>query len=169
MRVDFANGTSKIQNKETDTFFVGFNNYLFLRKSCYQCRYAGDERIADFTLADFWGVPLDKISDLQRRFGVSLLLTNSRKAQEILPKLSKEFYYREIDPLSAIPYNQALEKPSTKNPKRDEFFSLFEKKDFDLLIHKYNSKLYTKYQIKQIMFKIIGKEHALRLIKKIKG
>lgn len=172
MRVDFANGTSKIQNKDTDTFFVGFNNYLFLRRSCYQCRYAGDERIADFTLADFWGVPLDKIPDLQRKFGVSLLLTNSRKAEEILPELSKEFYYKEIDPQSAIPFNQALVKPSTINPNREEFFSLLGKKGFDSLVYRYNRKFYAKKRIRHLMNTVLGEKHAaglIKTIKKIKG
>ena len=73
MRVDFNDGTRFIDNKETGTYFVGFNHYLFLRKSCYECRYVGTDRISDITLADFWGVDQVKITQHEKSLGVSVI------------------------------------------------------------------------------------------------
>ena len=56
MKLVFNDGSSAIMNKETDTFFTAFNNNLILRESCYSCKYCGDERISDFTLAYHWGI-----------------------------------------------------------------------------------------------------------------
>ena len=169
MRIDFSDGTSKVQNKGTDTFFVGFNNYLFLRKNCYQCRYTGQERIADFTLADFWGVPLDKIPDKQRRYGVSLILTNTKKAEEILPELSKDFYYEKIDGNLAIPYNQSLREPGTMDPNRNNFFSNLDHSDFDSLVHKYCGNYIIRRRIKDFLYMILGENKVNNMIKCVRS
>ena len=169
MKIEFNDGTSSIQNKELDTFFVGFNSYLFLRDSCYNCKYAGSERIADFTLADYWGVPLDSIPDKQRKFGVSVLLTNTKLAGKILPELSKEFYFKEIDPKNAISHNQAFEKPSTINDNRAQFFSKLSNYNFDALVHRFERKYYLKYHVRQIMFRVIGEERTVKLVQHIKN
>ena len=52
---DFAVLPISLKDKYTDTYFVGFNSNIFLRESCYRCKYCGQERISDFTAADFWG------------------------------------------------------------------------------------------------------------------
>lgn len=169
MRLDFVDGTSKVQNKGTDTFFVGFNNYLFLRENCYQCRYTGEDRIADFTLADFWGVPLDKIPEKQRKYGVSLVLTNTEQASRILKELTGEFYYKEIDRKLAIPYNQSLKAPGEKDPNRDNFFQNLDQTDFDKLVHKYCKDYFIKRRIKDNIYKILGKKRTDNVIRNIKG
>ena len=87
MKLFFTDGTSVTQDKYTDTYFVGFNSNIFLRESCYNCKYCGQERIADFTAADFWGVTNKRVSKQQLYDGVSVLLVNTDKAKKILPDL----------------------------------------------------------------------------------
>lgn len=55
MKLIFEDGTEKISSPTTDTFFIGFNNNTFLRESCYNCKYCGQNRVSDFTIADYWG------------------------------------------------------------------------------------------------------------------
>ena len=168
MKLIFDDGSSIIESKEKGTYFVGFNDYLFLRESCYQCKYAGVERIADFTLADYWGVPLDEIDDQQRRYGVSLILANSEKAQRMIDSLGKDMVLKQIDPENPIAHNQALEKPSTINQHRDEFFRGLGTKDFDQLVHKYNRRYYVKLYVKEFLIKILGEVNFNKLKKFIK-
>ena len=152
----FNDGTFSVEDKGKDTYFVGFNSYLFLRKSCYSCKYIGIERIADFTLADYWGVPLNQITDRESKYGVSLILANTRKAKKLMDSLKKDMIIKEIDPQNAIEHNQALEKPSTFNPNREFFFQELDKKKFDYLVYKYNKQYYNKFFLKELLRKIMG-------------
>lgn len=151
MRLDFEDGTKKIEEKDVDTFFVGFNKYLFLRESCYDCKYCGTERIADVTLADFWGIDLSTISESQRKNGVSLIVANSVKGETIAEKLERDMEIFPADSVRAIAANQAFRKPSTKNDKREEFLSKIDSFDFDKLVHKYNRDIYFKLRVRKIL------------------
>lgn len=151
MRLDFEDGTKKIEEKESDTFFVGFNGYLFLRESCYDCKYCGTDRIADITLADFWGVDLKKIPEKQRKNGVSLIVANSSKGLDVIEKLSRDMNIYPADSDRAVAANQAFRKPSTKNNKREDFFSKINFVDFDRLVHKYNRIIYLKLKMRRLL------------------
>ncbi len=151
MRLDFEDGTSFVENKEDDTFFRGFNDYLFLRESCYNCKYVGTNRIADITLADYWGIDLTLIPEEQQRNGVSLIVVNSEKGREILDKLTNYMVIMPANPGKAILTNQAFVKPSTPNSKRDDFFLKLGKNDFDYLIKKYYWGFYLKNNVRKIL------------------
>ncbi len=169
MRLNFTDGSHVIEHKDLDTYFVGFNQYLFLRKSCYQCKYAGGDRIADFTLADYWGVPDDRITNVQKQYGVSLILVNSEKARTLVSEISKEMVLEETNPAIAISHNQALVKPSTPHPHREKFFSEIDTFDFDKLVHKYNRKYYVKFYIKLVLTKLLGEDNYMHIWTKMKS
>lgn len=162
MRLDFEDHTSRVQSKEYDTYFVGFNHYLFLRKSCYSCKYCGGERIADFTLADYWGVPENEISEREKKYGVSLILCNSERARSMLGDLQQDMSVKEIDPARAIACNQALRLPSTNNPDRSSFFKELNDHNFDKLVYKYLRSYYIKTFLRQTAIKIMGEEQFRR-------
>lgn len=164
MRVDFDDGTSMIEPAEKDTFFIGFNKYLFLRESCYTCKYVGTNRISDFTLADYWGVDIEDISIKEHDYGVSLILANSNRAKQIVTELTDSIEIKPINPEVAIKCNQALSKPSTKNRYRLEFFNEIDRTDFDKLIIKYNKRHFIKVKIKDLL----GRDN-IKKIKKLLG
>lgn len=168
IKLYFDNGTSSVVNNETDTYFVGFNSYLFLRNSCYNCKYIGTERIADFTLADYWGVPIEQITDKERKYGVSLILANSDKAKKIIHMLKRDMIIKQIDPRNAISHNQALEKPSTFNPHRISFFRKLGRRDFDKLVYMYNWKRYGKIFLKRFIKRILGDSRYNSVMKFVK-
>ena len=102
MRVDFNDGTRFVDNKETGTYFVGFNHYLFLRKSCYECRYVGTDRISDITLAYFWGVDQEKITQHEKPLGVFVITLNTNKAKELLEDLQGKMVIEPVDQKEVI-------------------------------------------------------------------
>ena len=159
MRLDFDDGSNIVENRDLDTFFVGFNSYLFLRESCYCCKYTGTERVADFTLADYWGVPLNEISERERRYGVSLILANSEKAKKLVESLSDEMVIKKINSTVAVANNLALRRSGKPHIKREKFFDKFESTDFDRLVHKFNRKYYIKRHIKLMLHKIMPKKN----------
>lgn len=169
MRLIFTDGTDYIEAHSTDTFYNGFNGSMFLRESCYRCDYCGTDRIADFTLADFWGVHPDTVPAEQLKLGVSLMLCNSQKARDILPALSDTLVMTEIDPQAAIPFNLALVKPNARPQQRDTFFQQLETREYDQIIKGIFWKLYLKKSVKKALVTLIGQsqfEKCKRLLRK---
>jgi len=108
----------------TDSYNYYFMNGDILRKSCYSCQYAVENRVADITIGDYWGV--EKLHpDINKDFGVSLLLINTEKAQEWLSNIEK---YINLTPttLSNVYKNNAqLRHPTRESRIRDELFTLW--------------------------------------------
>ena len=171
MKLDFKDGSSVITaNADTDTFWVGFNNYLFLRESCAECKYCGTDRVSDITLADYWGVRKEEVPDQQLWYGVSLVMLNSEKGRALLPELQEELVIHKIpDPENAIRNNPSLQSPRSAHLKRKYFFKMLaEKKDFDSIIHKVFRKYYLKVALRNIIVKIIGEENELKIMRRLR-
>lgn len=67
-------------------YYYLFEYGFILRDSCYNCKYACSDRKGDITLGDFWGVE-KYYPELDKSKGVSALLVNTNKGQEIIEKL----------------------------------------------------------------------------------
>lgn len=168
MRLEFSDGSYKVENKLKDTFFVGFNNYLFLRESCYRCKYCGTERISDFTLADFWGVDPNKVTPKQMHLGISIMCVNNEMAKEMLPELSNALYMEMISPNEVIPYNLAFTKSGDRPKIRDKIFKRLETHYFDSVIRRVCWKYYLKLDIKQTIKKYIGESRYKIIVSQVK-
>lgn len=73
-----------------DAFFNAFQQYLNLRRSCYSCRYCnGQNRKADITFADFWGISKTNIA-ISRENGISLILGNTPKGVQLIEQLRED-------------------------------------------------------------------------------
>ena len=55
-KVTFANGQSYYGVYMDDDFRRGYHTNVFCRPSCYDCKFKGFPRIADITIADYWGI-----------------------------------------------------------------------------------------------------------------
>ncbi len=168
MKLEFSDGTYKVEDKASDTFFVGFNNYLFLRESCYQCKYCGTDRISDFTLADFWGVDSHEVPPKQMLLGVSVMCANTDMAKEMLPELSNSLYIEKIDSQKAIPYNLTFSQPGDRPKIRDSIFKRLENQNFDSVVKHACWKYYLKLDVKQTIKKCIGESRYKKMVSKIK-
>lgn len=155
MKLFFEDGTSEIQDKLLDTFFVGFNSNIFLRKSCYNCHYCGQERVSDYTVADFWGIQKNKVDEEQLREGVSVLLVNTEKARQTISFLKNDLYIEKINPDEAVPYNRAFSKPNLCPNGRNCFFKVMDEKGFDYAVRQNNKKYYRNKKIKSILSVIL--------------
>lgn len=157
MKLEFIDDTSYIAEKGYDTFFLGFNKNLFLRESCYRCKYCGTERIADFTIGDFWGCNREEVTPEQLRNGVSLILVNSDKGNELLAEIEKEMTIIEIRPEEAIPYNRALVQPNIRPKIRNYFFIMVSILGYDISIKLIFCKKFIKRKINNIWRMYKGK------------
>ena len=166
MKLEFTDGSVFVADKPVDTFFVGFSNNLFLRESCYRCKYCGTKRVADFTIADFWGISETRVTKEQFRDGVSLMLVNSEKARKMLNDLQKDLLIEKVRPEEAIPYNRALEQPNERPKERDKIYSLLETHDYDHLIRRLCWREICEIRVKRSIKKLLG-EKTVAWLKKL--
>lgn len=132
----------------------GFLNDIYLRPSCYNCKFKGIKRISDITVADFWGIEniFPKIDDDK---GTSLVIIHSEKGKQLFDKLSEKMIFNEVNLNEAVKYNLSMVRPAKYNKKREHFFvELNFGKDIENLIMKYTKKNFiqlVKYKIKSII------------------
>lgn len=91
IRIEFENGKEYISNYfKGDYLYNLFLRDYILRDSCYRCEFANMDRISDITIGDFWGIEkIDKNFDDKK--GVSLVIINSQKGEDIFNEISNKF------------------------------------------------------------------------------
>lgn len=125
----YSSGDEFIQSKDENLYIQGFVNDIFLRPSCYKCKFKGFKSGSDITLADFWGVD-NIIPDLNDKKGLSLAFINSKKGNKIFKDVQDNLIYKNINKEDAIKYNSSLSKSAYENGKRHIFFKFIKKLSF---------------------------------------
>lgn len=77
-------------------FFQIFYKHLIIRDSCSACHYTNFKRVSDVTIADFWGWEKAH-QEWNDNKGVSLLLVNSEKGEEIKKALELTMHFIKSD------------------------------------------------------------------------
>lgn len=136
-KVVFDNGKVYYGVRMDDDFRRGYHTNVFCRPSCYVCQYKGFPRMADITIADYWGIEkVDK--NLDNNIGTSMILLNSKKGEAYfdLVKDKLEWEYTKFE--SILPGNIALRKPiEPAKINRKQFFEDLDKGTFDDIVRKY--------------------------------
>ncbi len=97
-KVVFANGKCAYESKEISVWTRNFNrDGLFHRPSCHDCQFKGMPRMADITIADFWGVEGLKLKNIvDKDLGISLVMVNSEKGKRYFEQIKKKINYEEV-------------------------------------------------------------------------
>lgn len=74
-------GNQQTLSKKQDIFYQIFSGCLLDRRSCSNCTYSSINRIADITLADFWGKSFNAEDS---RKGVSLIIANNSRGNNLI-------------------------------------------------------------------------------------
>lgn len=136
-KVVFDNGKSYYGVSMDDDFRRGYHTNVFCRPSCYSCVYKGFPRIADITIADFWGI--EKVNkNLDNNIGTSMILLNSRKGVEYFETIKNQLEWEEEEFETIFGGNVALRKPiDPAQIDRKQFFEDLDKGTFDDVVAKY--------------------------------
>lgn len=144
--IDGSIGTRLINQSYYD-FFLG---NLSLRDSCFNCKYRSLHRSSDITIADFWG--LEKLTGKKNHTGVSMVLTNSQKGEDLLHKV------RACCELCERPYDKIVYRiPLTtySYPKQyGDFWKTYKEGGYSALVQKFfdNSlKKRLRYEIRKVV------------------
>lgn len=171
--VEFINGKILELEEEEDLYMYGFLNGVFNRESCYECKFAGLNRISDITIGDYWGI--EKVyPDLteSKTNGTSLIIGNNEKGLGVIRTLDKSaLYSTEID--DAVRENEQLKHPQKQSARRDIFLKEFsQNKKFDTCMkrafpEKYGFRKEKIYQMKFYIMLSIMKQRVLKMFKHI--
>ena len=142
LRVCSSRGRDYYMREVYDCYFYAFNRNFILRNSCYHCPTNGENRIADLTLGDFWGIgrreEFPKAAKIAN--GISLVCVHSDAGRRLL-KASEQ--YLNILPRSweeALAGNRALIH-SPKCPKeRSEIYHVLRENGFEVVLRRFLHK-----------------------------
>lgn len=137
LNIEKGNKTFAVEGKYyQEPFYCGFQKYITLRPSCYQCKFARTERVGDITLADFWGIE-DATKKWDRTAHPSLVILNSEKGWELFEKVKPEIEFFETTKEKAVKQNGSLIAPTKKSPGRDLFFDDLRYFPFEEVVNKH--------------------------------
>ncbi len=102
-------------------YFSSFFYGLSLRESCYKCKFATIERVADLTIGDFWGA----WKKYSKRFpeGISVIGINNNKGQLLADSINDKLDFCEVlSESEAIASNGNFIHPGKRPIERTTFY-----------------------------------------------
>lgn len=128
-----ANGKIYKDYKLRNFFYLG----LGTRPSCECCKFCNLSRPSDITIGDFWGYEKTVPEMNEDNKGISLVLCNTPKGQEILREAAVDLVFKKVPLEKSLQPN--LQQPSDGNSRKNEFAFDYEHKGFDYVVKKYGN------------------------------
>ena len=132
-----------------------FSSNYSLRDACYNCKYRSHYRYSDITIADFWAI--EKFTQKKNNKGVSLVLANSDKGQELMKGV------KQSSKLQEYPVKDILYRVSTtpvKGRNREEFWKLYHEQGYEAVCDKYVDKSAYR-RLRFAVKKIVKRQHRI--------
>jgi hypothetical protein len=135
-RILYKKGNEKIFRNISPVFDPYYSLFLkgdIYRQCCYECKYSNSQREGDFTIGDFWGIE-NVCPELPSQNGVSLLMVNNAKAQNIFDRISANLVFVETTLEKASEENNQLKHPSLKSKRREHLLKEARKGSFQKVV-----------------------------------
>lgn len=165
----YENDTAYLRYHGDDPYMRGFLKDLYLRPSCYNCRFKSNNRTSDITLADFWGIE-KVLPEMDDDGGTSLVITNTQKGETLLSEMIDRMLIKEV-PIDVVQhYNKAICLSAKVHPRREEFFSGFKDTPADLLnlISKYTKDTLSR-RCKNLLRSFLNRMGLMPLARRLSG
>ena len=147
-RMDFEDGTRYFEKGAENKYIRGFIGDIYLRNSCYQCKFKSLHRLSDLTLADFWGIE-NINSDMDDGKGTSFVIVNSERGNNIFQQIKEKIELEKANLEEVIKYNMSAVRSSYKNPRREYFFRNINRFKFNKLVEKtFKGSIYSRLKNK---------------------
>lgn len=131
-RVSFRTSEEELRG-EHNSYMQGFLANLYLRKPCYDCKYAKFPRTADFTIGDFWGIEEDSNFTPDTKNGVSCVLLNNEKAEKYFEAISAQVEWK-TEPLELVIRRNSRVSNGKRKPTalkhREAFYKYYAQNDW---------------------------------------
>lgn len=136
VKLAFSDGSTFTKKLSESLFMRGYLENLFLRNSCYSCRFKGDNYYSDLTMADFWGID-EFFPELDDNKGYSLGVAHTQNGQKILEQIQPYADMMELTHSQAFKRNQSYYHKATGNLFRNRALKEFKHMPFAQVIEKY--------------------------------
>lgn len=130
------------------SYYRMFLDAVIYRDSCYECKYAREQRVSDITIGDYWGIESEH-PELCNRWnvskGISCVITNTPKGQDLLTKFGCYLDFRDSSAEKIAKHNGQLVAPSKRNDRANEIKKI-------LYYHDYRTveKMYYKNHVQKL-------------------
>jgi len=126
----FENGKTILLDRDHSLWMRGYvEGGLFLRSSCYSCKFKGFPRVADISFGDFWGQNKTK-EPTDLKLGISAVLINSQKGHVLFENIKNILTVYESSVEELLKGNICITDSVKENPARTKFFKLLKQKSF---------------------------------------
>jgi len=129
-RLTFQNNKKVYQD-----YFTGSCFDLFIRPSCYNCKYTTVYRNSDISIADFWGVEKVCPSFFDRKNGCSLVILHTAKGNSLFNNIRSDVFAENVSYKYCLQPN--LQHPRVKPNYIDSYWCDYKKFGFDFILKKY--------------------------------
>ena len=156
------NDDKLIQRKYLDDsiYYSMFMRGLNYRENCYSCKFATKDRCSDITIGDFWGVKSDSTLYNVKDKGLSVLLINTKKGEELINISKSNMVIEKRNIQEAVNGNSQLRAPIMMNKRYYKYKNNYQrfgyliayKKTFKYI--RFKNKLKKNFLIKK-MIKLI--------------
>lgn len=153
MKIKLKNRNKEITiDRWYNPFWSIWLNHLMSRPSCYECKFARNQRVADISLGDLWGVHLYCPELYGKNGGASVVFANTNKGKDIVNLAENKMYGHELRIENALKYQSPMRKHIDRNEKREAFM-----KDLrgDMSYEEINKKWATKAGFKLLFQKYV--------------
>lgn len=159
------NGKSGYAESITDPYYSNFLIGKTYRESCYECKYASENRAADLTIGDYWGI--EKFHpDFYDKRGVSVIIVNSAAGDEYFNYVSNEIEYISSTYENAAHSNKNLFEPTKRPNERNYIYKEIDNLPLKVYFAKYY-RIPFKIKLKKII-KVVLPDKAILLLKRLK-
>jgi coenzyme F420-reducing hydrogenase beta subunit len=120
--IRFKNGKTYQKDRYEDAYMFGYLiTNLYLRPSCYQCKFKELPRVSDITLGDFWGIGNTR-PHLDQNKGTSVVFLNTERGREFFIDTQQKFVSEECTFEEALGGNPHILHSVAKSKNRKKFF-----------------------------------------------
>ena len=144
-----------------DTYMYNFICGLFMRNSCFNCDYKGNNITADIIIGDCWCADTTDIVANNNR-GISAAIIRTEKGKNLLEIIKNDFVIKPLSVEKVVTKNEPLLRPIKRNEKRNMFFAYMENHSLMESIQKYGYYKSKKMRLYSMLYHM----HLFGIIKK---
>jgi len=134
--VRFTNGRRYLEDRYSDPYMIGYLRHnVYLRPSCYDCKFKMVPHLADITLGDFWGIAKTR-PHLDEDKGTSVIMINSDKGRKVFEGIKPGIRWEACTLREVSDGNPCLAKSVARSERRDEFFAELRNRGFEAAMTK---------------------------------
>lgn len=137
MEINFANHRKYHQLITSDAYMRGYFGNVYLKESCYQCRFRSFSSGADCMIGDFWGAEVEK-HPFDNQSGISSVLAQGQKGVNFICSLPLEKHKWDLEGI--VRYNKSIITSQKPSDTRERFYGYAEKYGYEKAMKKYLSE-----------------------------